>query len=194
MTTFTCSLPFGCVTHRQLYQVPLLEQVEGILAQRPAALLLREKDLNPEVYRQLARQVLSLCRRAGVPCILHFYPEAARELRPEGLHLPLPVLERLRPEERAALPPLGASCHSLKDVLTAAKLGAARVTLGHIYTTACKPNLAPRGVTLLQEVCRRSPVPVWAIGGVTREKLPELAAAGAAGAWGMGAFAQLPEN
>ena len=78
MTTFTCSLPFGCVTHRQLYQVPLLEQVEGILAQRPAALLLREKDLNPEVYRQLARQVLSLCRRAGVPCILHFYPEAAR--------------------------------------------------------------------------------------------------------------------
>ncbi|RHK02669.1 hypothetical protein DW089_03840 [Acidaminococcus sp. AM05-11] len=66
--------------------------------------------------------------------------------------------------------------------------------MGHIYTTACKPNLAPRGVTLLQEVCRRSPVPVWAIGGVTREKLPELAAAGAAGAWGMGAFAQLPEK
>ncbi|WP_158572320.1 thiamine phosphate synthase [Acidaminococcus sp. AM05-11] len=54
--------------------------------------------------------------------------------------------------------------------------------------------MAPRGVTLLQEVCRRSPVPVWAIGGVTREKLPELAAAGAAGAWGMGAFAQLPEK
>ena len=59
----------------------------------------------------LAAQVMALCQKAGVPCILHTFVGAARALGARAIHLPLPVLRTLSAGERAAFPALGASCH-----------------------------------------------------------------------------------
>ena len=77
---------------------------------------------------------------------------------------------------------MGTSCHSLDDVLEAAKLGCSYVTLGHIFPTGCKPGLPPRGVEFLTQVCRASPLPVYAIGGIGPENVAQVKQAGAAGA------------
>ncbi len=174
--------PLYCITNRHLYRRPLLEALEKILQQRPAGLILREKDLTEGEYRELAGQVLTLCRRYQVPCWLHTFVDIARELHPEGIHLPLPVLRKLGKKGWKGLPKnLGASCHSLENIWEAAKLGATCCTFSPVYPSQCKPGVPPKGLELLRQVCQQSPIPVYALGGVTPERVQELAAAGAAG-------------
>lgn len=59
--------------------------------------------------------------------------------------------------------------------------GADYVVFGPVWATSSHPGRAARGLDSLREVVRRSPVPVIAIGGVNRERVPLLLAAGAAG-------------
>ena len=54
------SFPLYCITNRHLYALPFLEQLDRILALRPAGVILREKDLSLEEYLALGRQVLEL--------------------------------------------------------------------------------------------------------------------------------------
>lgn len=176
------AFPFYCITNRHLYQRPFLEALEGILQQHPAGLILREKDLTAEEYRKLAGQVMDLCQRYDVPCWLHTFVDVARELQPAGLHLPLAVLRGLGEKDREGLPKeLGASCHSLEEIQEAARLGATCCTFSPVYPSQCKPGVPPKGLEQLRQVCEKSPIPVYALGGVTRDKAAELAAAGAAG-------------
>lgn len=170
-----------CLTDRTLCREPFLDRVAAIAAARPAALILREKDLPEDQYQALAAQVLNLCRQAGVPCILHTFVGAARALGARAIHLPLPVLRTLSAGERAAFPALGASCHSVEEAREAVALGATYLTAGHVFATTCKAGLPGRGVEFLAQVCAAVPCPVYAIGGVGPENLPALAQAGAKG-------------
>lgn len=170
-----------CLTDRTLCREPFLDRVAAIAAARPAALILREKDLPEDQYQALAAQVMSLCRQAGVPCILHTFVGAARALGAQAIHLPLPVLRTLSAGERAAFPALGASCHSVEEAWEAVVLGATYLTAGHVFATTCKAGLPGRGVEFLAQVCAAVPCPVYAIGGVGPENLPALARAGAKG-------------
>ena len=161
-----------CLTDRTLCREPFLDRVAAIAAARPAALILREKDLPEDQYQALAAQVMSLCRQAGVPCILHTFVGAARALGAQAIHLPLPVLRTLSAGERAAFPALGASCHSVEEAWEAVALGATYLTAGHVFATTCKAGLPGRGVEFLAQVCAAVPCPVYAIGGVGPENLP----------------------
>ena len=170
------------VTNRALAREPFLARVERVAQGGADAVILREKDLSPEAYRTLAREVLPRCARYGVPCILHTYAEIARELGVQTVHLPLPALRDLTVEQRAWFETLGASCHSVEDVEEAEQLGCTYVTLGHIFATECKPGLPPRGLELLQKACAMSRIPVYAIGGIQQENLAAVQETGAAGA------------
>lgn len=170
-----------CLTDRTLCREPFLDRVAAIAAARPAALILREKDLPEDQYQALAAQVMSLCRQAGVPCILHTFVGATRALGATAIHLPLPVLRTLSAKEKAAFATIGASCHSVEEAWEAVALGATYLTAGHVFATTCKAGLPGRGVEFLAQVCAAVDRPVYAIGGVGPEHIPALAAAGAAG-------------
>ena len=182
-----------CVTARALCPGDFLAQLERVAAAGVDKILLREKDLPEPAYKALASQALALCRRYGVECAVHNFPQTAKELGAPALHLPLPQLRALSPEERAAFPVLGASCHSLEDVREAAELGCSYGTLGQIFPTGCKPGLPPRGVELLAQVCQASTLPVYAIGGVGPGNIAQIKQAGAAGACVMSGFMTAPD-
>ena len=191
------------VTNRHLFdeaggQSAFLARLEQVAAAHPAALILREKDMEEGDYEVLAREVQILCRRHQVPFIAHTYARVAAQLSADALHLPLPLLRRLR-ESGAALPAhLGTSCHSLEDVREAERLGCSYLIAGHIYATSCKPGLPPRGLAFLREVTAATELPVYAIGGITPARLREVLAAGAAGGCAMSSLMRgdlwLPEN
>ena len=65
------------------------------------------------------------------------------------------------------------------------------MTAGHIYATDCKKGLPPKGLSFLTDICVNSSVPVYAIGGITENKVPELKQAGAKGACIMSAAMKL---
>lgn len=193
------NLPVLYVTNRALCGRPFLEQVRRVVEgraveARPAGILLREKDLDVAAYAELAREVAALCGPAGVPLVIHTHVNVARELGCRHLHLTLPTLEGLPLGERTALSrefELSTSCHSVADARRAVELGCTRIIAGHVYETDCKPGLEPRGLAFLRDVCASVELPVWAIGGITPERLPELQAAGAQGACMMSAFMRL---
>ena len=147
-----------CLTDRTLCREPFLDRVAAIAAARPAALILREKDLPEDQYQALAAQVMALCQKAGVPCILHTFVGAARALGARAIHLPLPVLRTLSAGERAAFPALGASCHSVEEAWEAVALGATYLTAGHVFATTCKAGLPGRARAGAKGGCVRSPL------------------------------------
>ena len=181
----TCSNPkILVITSRKRFEgeEDFLKQIEKIAAAKPFGIVLREKDLPVKEYSVLARKVRDICRSAGASIIIHSHPEVARELGIPALHMPLDALEKMSSEERKEFEVLGASCHSVEDVLRAKALGCDYVTAGHVYATDCKPGLPPRGADFLAEVCGpAAPMPVFALGGLTPARAPEVRRAGAAG-------------
>ena len=173
-----------CFTSRALCpdRAAFLCQIERLAAQRPAAIILREKDLTPTAYEALAREVLAICRRYGTSCTLHHFARVARNLGCDRLHMPLAELERMSEEERRHFSVLGASCHSADEARRAAALGCRYITAGHIFETDCKRGLPGRGLSFLREVCQAVTLPVYAIGGIGPETVAAVKEAGAAGA------------
>lgn len=143
---------------------------------------MREKDLQPEEYRYLAGQVLQICEKEKTMCILHSFPEIAKELGAANLHLPMPLLRSMSEADKKSFRVLGASCHSLEEALEAEKRGCTYITAGHVFETDCKKGAAPRGVDFLKEICSSVTIPVYGIGGICAQNLPLVMEAGAAGA------------
>lgn len=172
------------ITSRKRFEgeADFLKQIEKIAVAKPFGIVLREKDLPVKEYSELARKVRDICRSAGASLIVHSHPAVARELGIPALHMPLDALEKMSSEERKEFEVLGASCHSVEDVLRAKAFGCDYVTAGHVYATDCKPGLPPRGADFLAEVCGpAAPMPVFALGGLTPARAPEVRRAGVAG-------------
>ena len=192
----TCMSDILCVTNRRLCSGDFLTQLEKIAKARPAGIILREKDLSEEEYMDLAGKVMKICTRAGVPCILHSFPAAARKLHAEAIHLPLDLFLAMDEGEKASFRVIGVSCHSAEEAETAEKHGATYISAGHIFDTDCKRGVPGRGLAFLETTCKAVSVPVYAIGGISPENIDAVRAAGAAGACIMSGLmrCKAPEN
>ena len=171
-----------CVTNRTLCKEDFLQRVEKIAANKPKGIILREKDLSEEEYKKLAENVLQICEEHHVPCILHYFVDAAMEQGAENIHLPLYVLREMDEKKKETFKQIGASCHSVEEAQEAERLGCTYITAGHVFVTDCKKGLAPRGLEFLQDVCRSVSIPVYAIGGINGENIDAVRKTGASGA------------
>lgn len=188
------------VTNRHLCSRPFLQQMETVLQTRPQAVILREKDLPEGEYRALARKLIPLCEGAGVPYYLHgHYLEVARQIGCPNIHLGIAQLQAFHDAEHneggnplAAFERISVSCHSAAEARLACDLGAMSIVLGTIFETDCKPGKQGAGLGFLTEVCQAVPIPVFAIGGITPARMPDVLDAGAAGGCMMSWFMQLP--
>ena len=78
---------------------------------------------------------------------------------------------------------IGVSTHRCEEINAARKAGADFATFGPVWYTPSKAAFGePAGLGNLRRACAGSPLPVFALGGVTAERIPEVLAAGAAGA------------
>ena len=179
-----------CVTNRRLCEEDFLTRAEKIAAASPAGIILREKDLSQEEYYALAQSMMVICKKQQLPCILHTFTGIAEKLGAKEIHLPMPVFRTLTGEKKAYFRTIGVSCHSVLEAKEAERLGASYITAGHIFETDCKWGLPGRGLSFLKEVCNAVNVPVYAIGGITPEKIAGVRQAGAAGACVMSSLMQ----
>ena len=168
---YTAFHPVLAISNRSLCERPFLEQIERVCKLQPDALVLREKDLSPQEYKELAEQVLKICGEHQVPCILHSFWKEALELGCEQIHMPLHMLRDMEPEEKKKFKVIGSSVHSVDEALEAQHLGATYLTAGHIYATGCKKGLPPRGIEFLKAVCESVELPVFAIGGIKFDRV-----------------------
>ena len=76
---------------------------------------------------------------------------------------------------------IGASVHSVEEATEAVTLGATYLIAGHIFSTDSKKGVPPRGLSFLKQVCDAVSIPVFAIGGITRNDVNAIKATGAKG-------------
>lgn len=169
---------------RQIGARTLPDAVADALRGGVRAVQLREKDLAVRELLVLARALRDVTARFSAHLLVNSRIDVMRAVDADGVHLPADSLP-IRVVRRMIGPRklLGVSTHSLQEVERAADEGADFVTFGPVYATPSKvPYGSPTGVAALEAVCRRARVPVYALGGVTRQRIREVLAAGAQGA------------
>lgn len=170
-----------CVTNRALAGADFFGQLERIASAGVESVVLREKDLDEAEYGVLAERAAEICQTYHVPLTLHTFADTALKLGIRRIHLPLPVFLQMEEAKKREFQVIGVSVHSAEEAAAAQKQGASYLTAGHVFATDCKRGLAPRGIPFLEEVCRASEIPVYAIGGIGPEKINDCLKAGAAG-------------
>lgn len=175
------------ITNRHLCNNEFLEQIQDICTLNEknkviesVSIVLREKDLSENNYKQLAVNVLKICKKNNTKCILHTYYKVAKELNCKKIHLPLHVLKS-NPNIYKDFDEVGVSIHSVSEAIEAMNLGATYITAGHIFATDCKKGLPPQGLSFLSSVCSSVNIPVYAIGGISPANAEKAINAGAEG-------------
>lgn len=177
----------------------LQEAISSAIAAGAGWVQIREKDLAAAELLKLVRAVLARCANTPVQVIVNDRLDVALAAGAHGVHLggqSLPageVTRWLRPSALAGKFLAGVSCHAVDDVRNAERAGASYAILGPIFDTPSKVRFGPSlGIAALQEACRAVRIPVLAIGGVTRENIPQCVAAGAAGIAAIRMFQEQP--
>ena len=60
-------------------------------------------------------------------------------------------------------------------------MGASYITASHIFATACKAGLEPKGLEFLKEITRAMKIDVYALGGIHPDNMESCIEAGADG-------------
>ena len=156
----------------------------------PVAVLFREKDLPPTERLRLGEEVRAAVDAAGVPLLVASDPALATELGAAAVHLaaadPVPVTATIVH---------GRSCHDADEVRVAVREGAAYATVSPVFLTESKPGYGPAiGATALAALVEAAgDMPVYALGGVTPDRVSPCMAAGVAGVAVMGAVMAAPD-
>lgn len=154
------------------------------------AIQLRERDLSTGELLSLAKEIQAMTTSRSVSLIVNDRVDLAMALDLQGVHLRSNSLSSRSVRSIVGSDRLiGVSTHSAEDVRRASQDGADYVVLGPIFDTPSKRSFgAPLGLDILTEVCRYSPIPVFAIGGVTSARVRDVRQAGAYGVAVIGAL------
>ena len=176
--------PLYLVTNRhQTNNRPLLTVLEEALQAGVRLVQLREKDLDTRSLLTLATDVLALTRSYDALLLINDRVDVVKAIGADGVHLranslPIQVTRQILGPKTL----IGASAHTSQEVMAAESEGADFIVLGPIYDTPSKRDLgSPLGVHALEEICRACHTPVYAIGGLTPERVPEVRKSGAYG-------------
>lgn len=167
---------------RQTAGRPLLAVLQEALEAGVTAVQLRERDLPTRELLDLARSFRALTRRYGAKLLINDRIDLVLAVGAEGVHLradslPVAVARRLLGPDRL----IGQSAHTAEDVSRAEAEGADFAVLGPAYETPSKRSYGPPiGLGPFEEV-RRGRIPVFAIGGVTAQRVADICRAGAHG-------------
>ena len=144
---------------------------------------LREKGAAGGELLELAEELREVCSAGGALFTVNDDIELARLCGADGVHLgqedePLARAREVLGEDAV----IGRSAGTVGEALEAVREGADYIGVGTVFATPTKPDAEVAGLALVEAVARESvPVPWFAIGGITLETAPEVAAAGAPG-------------
>ena len=105
--------------------------------------------------------------------------DLARAVGAQGLHLSSSRLWQI--DQRPHFEWVAASCHTAADLLRAAALGLDFVVLGPVLPTASHTASTGMGWPAFTRLVERSPLPVYALGGLVLEMLEVARSSGAHG-------------
>jgi thiamine-phosphate pyrophosphorylase len=170
-------------------ETSLVLQVERALDAGVDFVQLRRRHRPVREVEALAKRLVSLSPLARERILVNGRLDVALSSGAAGVHLPadgLPIaaVKRVVPGSFV----ISRSAHSREAVERAFDEGASFVVFGPIFPTASKPGHPGVGLEALEEVVSSVPISVYALGGVTPERVPRIADTGAHGIAGISVF------
>ena len=162
-------------------EIPEIEKMaEAMIAGGVDLIQLRAKGHLSAEIAKLAAGLHRITIERGVPLIINDHPEIARIVPAEGVHLgqdDMPIAEAR--EIAGANCMVGKSTHSLDQAIRAFYEGADYIGFGPIFATPTKPDYPPIGLGEIRKVHDAVRIPIFCIGGIKLDNLPEVIEAGA---------------
>ncbi len=149
---------------------------------------LRMKDHPLDEVEAIGREVQALCKHYGAIFIIDDHVELAQKLHADGVHLGLkdmPVAEARQVLGEEFL--IGGTANTFEDIVRHWQGGADYIGCGPFRHTDTKKNLSPllglEGYARLMKQMQEAgiPLPVVAIGGITRADIPGIMETGVRG-------------
>jgi thiamine-phosphate pyrophosphorylase len=132
---------------------------------------------------RVASELKTLCRESRVPFIVNDRLDVALASQADGVHLgqddfPIPLAREIL--GKAAI--IGGSASSMEEARKCYAEGADYIGFGPVFPTASKDDAGPvSGLLILEQVVRKIPLPIIAIGGINHTNAPSVRQAGAYG-------------
>jgi thiamine-phosphate pyrophosphorylase len=141
---------------------------------------LRDKAHSRGELLPIAQELKNLCAAQDCLFIMNDYLDIALAVEADGLHvgqddLPVTVARRLLPADKV----LGCSARTVARATLAQSEGADYIAVGAMYPTASKETAAVVGPERLREIRQAVALPLVAIGGINKDNLGKVIAAGA---------------
>lgn len=144
---------------------------------------LRDKSCSSGELVRVGRTLREITRRSSTLFIVNDRLDVALACGADGVHLGQGDLRA--DVARQIAPPgfiIGVSVSSVEEAMQAGQEGADYVALSPVFSTGSKPDAGPgHGLLVLREIRRHVSIPVIAIGGINRDTIPDVIAAGADG-------------
>jgi thiamine-phosphate pyrophosphorylase len=153
---------------------------EALIAGGVDLIQLRAKGQPVELVADLARKIHGKTSVSDVPLIINDYPALLREVPAEGAHVgqdDQTVAEARAAAGRPCL--IGKSTHSVDQAVAAAAEGADYIGFGPLFATPTKPGRPAIGLDDIQRLYELVQIPIFCIGGIKVDNLPQVVAAGA---------------
>jgi thiamine-phosphate pyrophosphorylase len=176
---------------RQIKSCPFDTCIARTIAAGVDWVQIREKDLPARHLLALTEAAVEHARRQGSTRVMvNDRLDVALAAKAHGVHLGahsmrVDLVRRMAQREFV----VGVSCHSLTEALAAQAGGADYILLGPIFATPSKLQYGPPlGVSKLREVTSQVSVPVFALGGITLDRVVLCRQNGAVGIAGIRIF------
>ena len=157
----------------------LYRQVEQALRGGVTCVQLREKELDEAAFLAEAKEIRELCRSYGVPFLVNDSVEIALACGADGVHVGQSDMDagQVRALAGGRLM-IGVSARTVEEALRAQRAGADYLGVGAVFGTSTKPDAKAISRQTLKEICAAVDIPVVAIGGISRDNMPELSGTG----------------
>ncbi|MDR1849790.1 MAG: Nudix family hydrolase [Zoogloeaceae bacterium] len=161
-----------------------MARIERALTQGIRMILIREQTLPATQRLNFIHSVIANAKSRNAQVILsetgdESESELSRSTGAHGIHLTSAALRATL--NRPCFPCVGASCHDAEELQTAQKIGLNYVTLGPVLPTPSHPDHPGLGWEAFAALALNTPIPIYALGGQSRDTLATAQQHGAHG-------------
>lgn len=145
---------------------PFLERLQLQLRAGLRLIQLREKNLDRDALRELAKRVVAMAHAQGAKVLLNGDVAMAHEVGADGVQLTSTQLSEMT--GRPTVDWCAASCHSAEELRRAEALGCDFALLSPVLPTRSHPGAAHLGWGKFADIAANSSIPVYALGGLAQ--------------------------
>ncbi|MCU7959953.1 MAG: Nudix family hydrolase [gamma proteobacterium symbiont of Bathyaustriella thionipta] len=168
----------------------LLSGMEKTLQSGYSCVYLRQPQLPGDQYVTLAQQAYALCQNYSAQLILCVDVEQMADFPDAGLHLTARQLMAMKKRPVSSQIMLSASCHNAEELQQAQNTGVDWALLSPLKATRSHPQAVAMGWQKFSKLVDGATIPVFALGGLSPQDLPNAQKNAAYGLAGISGFWQ----